>query len=111
MGEALGKLYVARCFPPAAKAKADLLVQNLLKAYADDIQTLAWMTPQTRAKALVKLSKITRKIGYPDHWRDYSALVDSARRSAGGDARTPTPSKPTANGCAWTSRWTAANGA
>ena len=75
MGEALGKLYVARWFPPEAKAKADLLVQNLLKAYAGDIQTLSWMTPETRAMALVKLAKITRKIGYPDHWRDYSALV------------------------------------
>ena len=75
MGEALGKLYVARWFPPAAKAKADLLVQNLLKAYAEDINTLDWMTPGTRAKALAKLSKITRKIGYPDRFRDYSALV------------------------------------
>jgi putative endopeptidase len=74
MGEALGKLYVARWFPPAAKAKADQLVQNLLAAYAGDIKTLSWMTPETRNKALVKLSKITRKIGYPDHWRDYSAL-------------------------------------
>ena len=75
MGEALGKLYVARYFPPEAKAKADLLVQNLLRAYAQDIKTLTWMTLQTRAKALVKLSKITRKIGYPDHFRDYSALA------------------------------------
>jgi putative endopeptidase len=75
MGEALGKLYVARWFPPAAKAKANQLVQNLLAAYAQDIKTLSWMTPETRDKALVKLSKITRKIGYPDHWRDYSALV------------------------------------
>ncbi|HWY62557.1 MAG TPA: M13 family metallopeptidase [Rhizomicrobium sp.] len=74
MGEALGKLYVARYFPPEAKAKADLLVQNLLKAYAQDIKTLSWMTPETRAKALVKLTKITRKIGYPDRFRDYSAL-------------------------------------
>jgi putative endopeptidase len=75
IGEALGKLYVARWFPPEAKAKADLLVQNLLKAYAADIKTLSWMTPETRNKALAKLGKITRKIGYPDHWRDYSALV------------------------------------
>jgi len=75
MGEALGKIYVARWFPPTAKAKADLLVQNLLAAYAGDIKTLSWMTPETRNKALVKLSKITRKIGYPDHWRDYSTLA------------------------------------
>ena len=75
MGEALGKLYAARWFPPAAKAKADLLVRNLLAAYAGDIKTLSWMTPETRNKALIKLGKITRKIGYPDHWRDYAALA------------------------------------
>jgi putative endopeptidase len=74
MGEALGKLYVARYFPPEAKAKADLLVSNLLKAYAADIQTLAWMTPATRTRALEKLNKFTPKIGYPTKWRDYSPL-------------------------------------
>jgi putative endopeptidase len=74
LGEALGKLYVARYFPPESKAKADLLVQNLLKAYEADIQTLDWMTPATRAKALEKIHQFTPKIGYPTHWRDYSAL-------------------------------------
>ena len=74
MGEALGKLYVARYFPPDAKAKADLLVANLIKAYDADIQTLSWMTPATRAKALEKLHKFTPKIGYPTKWRDYSPL-------------------------------------
>ena len=75
MGEALGKLYVAKYFPPEAKAKAVALVNNLLKAYDADIRTLAWMTPATREKALYKLHHYTIKIGYPDHWRDYSALV------------------------------------
>ena len=74
MGEALGKLYVARYFPPDAKAKADLLVSNLLKAYEADIQTLDWMSPATRAKALDKVHLFTPKIGYPSKWRDYSAL-------------------------------------
>jgi len=74
MGEALGKLYVAAYFPPAAKAKAQDLVHNLLTAYADDIKTLPWMTPATRAKALDKLKHYRLKVGYPDHWRDYSAL-------------------------------------
>jgi putative endopeptidase len=74
MGEALGKLYVAKYFPPEAKAKAEELVHNLLKAYAADIQTLTWMTPATRAKALEKLNHYMLKVGYPDHWRDYSAL-------------------------------------
>ena len=75
MGEALGKLYVAKYFPPEAKAKAVDLVNNLLKAYDADIRTLAWMTPATREKALYKLHHYTVKIGYPDKWRDYSALV------------------------------------
>ncbi|MBU6297753.1 MAG: M13 family metallopeptidase [Alphaproteobacteria bacterium] len=73
LGEALGKLYVAKYFPPEAKAKALDLVHNLLKAYEQDIQTLAWMTPETRAKALDKLHHYMLKIGYPDKWRDYSA--------------------------------------
>jgi putative endopeptidase len=75
MGEALGKLYVARYFPPDAKAKADLLVANLLKAYEADIQTLDWMGPATRAKALEKIHQFTPKIGYPSKWRDYSAFA------------------------------------
>ena len=58
LGEALGKLYVARYFPPEAKAKADQLVSNLLKAYEADIQTLTWMSPATRAKALEKIHAI-----------------------------------------------------
>ncbi len=75
MGEALGKLYVAKYFPPEAKAKALELVHNLLKAYEADIQTLDWMSPATKAKAEEKIHKFTIKIGYPDKWRDYSALV------------------------------------
>jgi len=74
MGEALGKLYVARYFPPDAKAKADILVSNLLKAYEADIQTLDWMGPATRAKALEKIHQFTPKIGYPSKWREYTAL-------------------------------------
>jgi putative endopeptidase len=74
LGEALGKLYVARYFPPQAKAKADQLVANLLKAYEGDIQTLDWMSPVTRAKALEKIHQFTPKIGYPTKWRDYTPL-------------------------------------
>ena len=73
LGEALGKIYVEKYFPPEAKAKADILVANLLKAYEADIQTLTWMSPATRAKALEKIRQFTPKIGYPTHWRDYSA--------------------------------------
>ena len=75
LGEALGKLYVARYFPPEAKAKADALVTNLLKAYEQDIKTVSWMSDATRVKALEKIHAFTPKIGYPERWRDYSAYV------------------------------------
>jgi putative endopeptidase len=74
MGEAVGQLYVARYFPPEAKAKADELVRNLIRAMDLRLQGLAWMAPETKAKARVKLAAFTPKIGYPDKWRDYSAL-------------------------------------
>lgn len=75
LGEILGKEYAARYFPPSAKSKAKQLIDNLLTAYEMDIKTLDWMTPATRAKAINKLHHYMLKIGYPDHWRDYSALL------------------------------------
>ena len=75
MGDAVGKLYVQRHFPPGAKARIDTLVDNLREAYRVSITDLEWMTPQTRERALTKLSKFTAKVGYPKTWRDYSALV------------------------------------
>ncbi|QNJ93708.1 M13 family metallopeptidase [Mycolicibacterium fluoranthenivorans] len=75
MGDAVGKLYVERHFPPAAKARMDELVANLREAYRVSITNLDWMTPETRERALAKLDKFTPKIGYPARWRDYSALV------------------------------------
>jgi len=75
LGEAVGKIYVERHFPPAAKARMQELVGNLIKAYEQSIRTLDWMGEETRQKALVKLSKFRSKIGYPDKWRDYSALA------------------------------------
>src|SRR5262249_39560331 len=74
LGEAAGKLYVARHFPPDAKARMQQLVRNLIEAYRQDIQELDWMSPKTKMKALEKLAKFTPKIGYPDKWRDYSKL-------------------------------------
>ncbi|HEY0282288.1 MAG TPA: M13 family metallopeptidase [Rhizomicrobium sp.] len=75
LGEVLGKVYVAKYFPPEAKTKANALVANLLKAYEQDIQTLDWMSDATKQKALEKIGQFTPKIGYPDKWRDYSAYV------------------------------------
>ena len=78
MGEAVGATYVERHFKPEAKAAMDDLVANLVEAYRQSIETLEWMTPATRERALEKLRKFTPKIGYPDRWRDYSALAISA---------------------------------
>ena len=75
LGEAVGRRYVELHFPPATKARADELVANLLAAYRASISELDWMTDATRAEALDKLGKFKPKIGYPDKWRDYSALV------------------------------------
>lgn len=75
MGDAVGKLYVQRYFPPDAKARIDALVDNLKAAYRQSIHELDWMTPQTRERALAKLDKFVAKVGYPAKWRDYSALV------------------------------------
>jgi putative endopeptidase len=75
LGHPLGKLYVAKYFPPESKAKVEQLVNNLLKAYDADIRVIPWMTEATRQKALDKLHSFTPHIGYPDQWRDYSGLV------------------------------------
>jgi putative endopeptidase len=79
MGEALGKAYVAQRFTPAAKARALEMVNNLQAALRERIQKLDWMSDSTKARAVVKLDAILKKIGYPDQWRDYSALqVDAS---------------------------------
>ena len=75
MGDAVGKLYVAKYFPPDAKARIDTLVDNLKEAYRISISDLDWMTPQTRERALTKLDKFTAKVAYPAKWRNYSTLV------------------------------------
>ena len=74
MGEAVGRIYVERHFPPGAKAAMDVLVGNLVEAYRQSITGLAWMTAATRLRAIEKLDKFTPKIGYPVKWRDYSHL-------------------------------------
>ena len=74
LGEVVGKVYVKEHFPPEAKERMLALVNNLLKAYETSIRELDWMTDETRTQALEKLSKFTPKIGYPDIWKDYSAL-------------------------------------
>jgi putative endopeptidase len=75
LGEALGQVYVQKYFPPEAKAHALEMVHNLVASLDDDLQTLPWMGPETRAQATAKLEAFGVKIGYPDKWRDYSALT------------------------------------
>jgi putative endopeptidase len=74
LGEAVGKLYVAEHFSPTAKSRMVELVANLVEAYRQSIQTLDWMSEETRARALEKLDRFTPKIAYPDVWRDYTPL-------------------------------------
>jgi len=90
LGEALGQLYVKQHFPAESRRRVNELVVNLLKTYDKSIRQLAWMTEPTKEKALEKLKSITTKIGYPDEWRDYSALeikaddlIGNMRRAAG----------------------------
>ncbi len=89
LGEAVGKIYVEKHFPPAAKAQMDDLVHWLIEAYRESINNLTWMTEETKKKALVKLEKFVPKIGYPKNWKDYSSLsidrddlVGNVRRSS-----------------------------
>ncbi|HEY5218452.1 MAG TPA: M13 family metallopeptidase, partial [Gemmatimonadaceae bacterium] len=74
MGEALGQAYVAKTFPPEAKAKAKAVIDDIRAAFKARLQKLTWMSDSTRAHALDKLAKMGEKVGYPDTWRDYSKL-------------------------------------
>jgi putative endopeptidase len=98
LGEALGKKYVEKTFSPEAKARMQEMVKNILLALHDDIQTLTWMSDDTKKKALEKLATFNPKVGYPDKWKDYSTVeitrdaywsdVVSARRFAVKDDAT-----------------------
>jgi endothelin-converting enzyme len=78
LGEAVGKLYVAQYFKPEARKKMETLVQNLVTSFHASIDTLDWMTPETKKAAHAKLDKLASKIGYPDKWKDYSQLAIKA---------------------------------
>jgi putative endopeptidase len=89
LGELVGQLYVARYFPPESKAKMQELVANLRASLSERIDALEWMTPETKSRAHEKLATFTPKIGYPDKWKDYSALqirrddlIGNVRRAA-----------------------------
>ncbi|MEE3147008.1 MAG: M13 family metallopeptidase [Bacteroidota bacterium] len=80
LGEAVGKLYVDKVFPPEAKEKAEAMIANIKEAFRDRINALEWMTDSTKVQAIEKLDKFTVKIGYPDKWEDYSALEIDAEQ-------------------------------
>jgi len=84
----VSKLYVAKYFPPEAKAAADEMVKNIIGAMRKRIAALDWMTPETKAKAQAKLDAFTPRIGYPDQWHDYSALVITRGDAFGNALRT-----------------------
>ena len=79
-GDALGRKYVERDFPPAAKAKAQEIVRTLLAVLKDDVAALEWMRPETRKTALEKLEQFDAQVGYPDRWKDYAGV--EVRRDA-----------------------------
>ena len=83
LGEAIGKLYVAKKFPPEAKAKAQAMIANVFKAFENRIDNLPWMTKETKENAKLKLRKSRVKIGYPDVWEDYSKLTITDPKDGG----------------------------
>ena len=74
MGDLLGQLYVSKYFSPKTKKRYENLVDNIMEVYKERIQKLDWMSAETKSKALLKLSKVSKKVGYPNKWKDYSAL-------------------------------------
>ncbi len=87
LGEALGRVFVARVFPPAVKTDAVELVRRVKAAMAERLQEVDWMGPATRQAALAKLAAVKDKVGYPARWRDYSALRIDRRDHAGNVVR------------------------
>ncbi|MFN7986736.1 MAG: M13-type metalloendopeptidase [Thermoanaerobaculia bacterium] len=87
LGEAVGKLYVAKYFPPSEKARAEAMVRNEIAAFAKRIDRLEWMAPETKEKAKAKLAALKVGVGYPDRWRDYSGLEVVAGDALGNARR------------------------
>lgn len=83
VGEALGKLYVEKKFPAEAKAKAEKMIKNIFIAFENRINNLPWMSAETRVSAIAKLHKSQIKVGYPDKWKDYSALAIKSPEEGG----------------------------
>ncbi len=87
LGDAVGQIYVKHYFPASSKAEVEQLVQNLIAAFNERIDTLSWMTPATRQKAKAKLTTLRVSVGYPDTWRDYATLDIRADDALGNQLR------------------------
>lgn len=87
LGDAVGQLYVKQYFPASSKAKVQVLVKNIIAAFSDRVDTLAWMTPATRAKAKEKLTTLHVGVGYPENWRSYATLEVKADDPLGNHDR------------------------
>ncbi len=87
MGDALGQLYVAKYFTPDQKQEALTMVHGIETAMGQDIESLSWMSPETKVKAIAKLHEVTDKIGYPDKWRSYAKLTIRANDALGNSVR------------------------
>lgn len=87
LGDAVGQVYVKRYFPPSSKAKVQAMVKNLIATFDERLDTLAWMTPATRAKAKEKLHTLRVGVGYPDTWRNYGDLTIHADDALGNHQR------------------------
>ncbi|HEX5280535.1 MAG TPA: M13 family metallopeptidase, partial [Micropepsaceae bacterium] len=87
LGDAVGKLYVAKFFPPAAKAKADEMVRNIVAAWGRRLDAITWMAPATKAEARAKLRTLYVGVGYPEKWRDYSGLTVVRGDALGNEMR------------------------
>ena len=83
IGEALGKLYVEKMFPAEAKVKAEKMIATIFRAFENRINNLTWMSAETKIKAIIKLHKTKFKIGYPDKWKEYSALTLNSPKDGG----------------------------
>ena len=103
LGEAVGQDWVKKNFPPAAKTSMDQLVAALEKSLGDDIKTLPWMSDATKTAAEEKLAMIRNKIGYPEKWRDYSALKVK-RDDLIGNCTVALSSSATGTSTIWASR-------
>ena len=110
LGDVVGKMYVEKYFPPKAKTEIQTLVKNIVAAFGKRIDSLDWMTPETKAKAKAKLVTLYVGVGYPDHWRSYAGLKILPNDALGNASGVSLFNYKWSLSKARTSRWTRPNG-